>query len=466
MSDLPIPRSFRAELRAMVQLALPIVVVQVGIQMMGVVDTVMVGRLTARDLAGVALGNMYFFAVCVFGMGVLMALDPIVAQAVGARDKPAIARGMQRAFLLAVVLSILSSLLLLTAAPVMRLFRQPVDVVPIAAQYAWVMIPGLLPFYAFIVLRQALQAMHRVRPIVITIIGANIANVWFNWVLIFGNLGFPSLGTVGAAWATSLSRALMAGALLAICWRELRQYLLPIRHDTLAGRPIWRMLRLGAPIGAQMQLEFGVFGLVALLMGWLGTAEMAAHQVAINLASVTFMVPLGVSAAAAVLVGQAVGRGDQVEARRAGWAALLLGGAFMLITAALMLWIPDGFAALYTTQTAVAAIAATLIPLAGVFQVFDGLQVVAIGVLRGVGDTRAPLIINILGFWLIGLPVSLYLGFVAQRGPEGLWWGLVVGLAVVAVILLVRVRSRLARDLRRLVIDDHASDELMAELTA
>jgi MATE family multidrug resistance protein len=181
---------------------------------------------------------------------------------------------------------------------------------------------------------------------------------------------------------------------------------------------------------------------------------MAAHQVALNLASVTFMVPLGVSAAAAVLVGQAVGRGDAVEARRGAWSALLLGAGFMAVSGAMMLSIPALFAELYTTQTAVAALAAVLIPLAGLFQIFDGLQVVAIGVLRGIGDTRGPMLINVLGFWLVGIPTSFYLGFRLDGGPRGLWWGLVVGLGIVALVLLLRVRSRFAGDLRRVVIDD------------
>jgi MATE family multidrug resistance protein len=447
-------RSFTAELGATFRLALPIVVVQVGMQIMGAVDTIMVGRVSASDLAGVALGNMYFFGVSIFGMGVLMALDPIVAQAVGARDEPAIARGVQRGFVLAGLLTVLACLLLLPAEPVFRALRQPADVVPIAAGYALVMIPGVLGFYGFVVIRQTLQAMRRLRPIVLTIVVANLANVFFNWTFIFGHLGVPRMGAVGSAWATSLSRTLMMLMLLALGWRELRAYVRPWRADSLAWTPIWRMVRLGVPIGTQFQLEFGAFGVVALLMGWLGTVEMAAHQVALNLASVTFMVPLGVSAAAAVLVGQAVGRGDAVEARRGAWSALLLGAGFMAVSGAMMLSIPALFAELYTTQTAVAALAAVLIPLAGLFQIFDGLQVVAIGVLRGIGDTRGPMLINVLGFWLVGIPTSFYLGFRLDGGPRGLWWGLVVGLGIVALVLLLRVRSRFAGDLRRVVIDD------------
>jgi MATE family multidrug resistance protein len=194
--------------------------------------------------------------------------------------------------------------------------------------------------------------------------------------------------------------------------------------------------------------------MVAILMGVLGPIEVAAHHVALNMAALTFMVPLGISAAATVLVGHAVGRADPEDARGASKAALVLGVGFMATMAIVMLGVPAVLARAYTTDTTVIALAATLIPIAGVFQIFDGLQVVSIGILRGVGDTRTPLIVNLLGFWLIGLPVSLWLAFRVGLGPQGLWWGLVAGLAAVATALLVRVRVRLGQEMRRLVIDE------------
>jgi len=213
------------------------------------------------------------------------------------------------------------------------------------------------------------------------------------------------------------------------------------------------MVRLGVPIGAQHVLEFGAFALVALMMGWMGTHQMAGHQVAINLAALTFMVPLGVGDAASVLVGQAVGRGDPEGTRGAARAAFACGITFMTVTAAIFLALPDQLARLYSQDLAVVSVAVTLIPLAGVFQVFDGTQVVAGGVLRGLGDTRAPMVANLLGYWVVGIPVSMYLGFHAGMGPAGLWWGLVLGLGLVGTSLLLRVRSRLARRQPRVIID-------------
>jgi len=214
------------------------------------------------------------------------------------------------------------------------------------------------------------------------------------------------------------------------------------------------MVRLGAPIGIQVALEFGTFAVIALLMGRLGTVQVAAHQVAINIASFTFMVPLGISQAAAVLVGRSVGAGDAPRARRGAVASLGAGVAFMTLSATTFLLVPNLLARAYSSDVAVVALATVLIPIAGVFQVFDGLQVVSIGCLRGVGDTRAPMLVNVLGFWLLGMPVSLWLCFRAGLGAPGLWWGLVVGLAAVAVFLIARVRVRLSRSLDRLVIDE------------
>lgn len=438
----------------LLRLALPVVVVQVGLMVMGVVDSIMVGRISAAALAGVALGNVFFFACAIFGAGVLTALDPIVAQAVGARDDLAISLALQRAFLLSLALTVPTSLLLMCVEPVLRLLQQPLDVIPIASGYVWREIPGVLPFFAFGVLRQSLQAMGRLRAIVYTIVLANALNAGLNWVLIYGHLGAPPIGALGSAWSTTISRWAMTIGLALLAWPWLREHLRPFRREMLATRAIGRMLVLGAPIGAQMQLEFGVFGAIGLLMGRLGTVPVAAHQIALNLASLTFMVPLGISGAAAVLVGRAVGRGDATAARRAAGAALLVGVGFMALTALLFRIAPEALARVYTDETAVVALAAALLPIAGVFQVFDGIQVVSIGALRGIGDTRTPFIMNLIGFWAIGLPVSLMLGFRTALGARGLWWGLVVGLVIVGLGLLARLRVRLGRELARIRIDD------------
>lgn len=437
----------------MLRLAIPLVVAQIGMMAMGVVDTVMVGRVSAPALAAVALGNVYMFAMSSFGMGTLMALDPVVAQAVGARDELGIRRGLQRGILLAVALAVPSSLLLLPAEPLLKLLHQQPEVVPDAARYAMVQTLGILPFYLFIVFRQTLQAMHRAAPVVAVIIFANLANAGLNWMFVYGHLGFPAGGAVGSSWATAASRWIMALGLLLAGWREIRPRLSHWPPEVFSARPLGRLVALGAPIGVQNQLEFGIFGVVGLLMGSIGVTAIAGHQVALNLAAFTFMVPLGVAGAAAVLVGNAVGRADVREARRAASAGLVIGLAFMATSTGAMVAAPSWIARAYTNQPEVIAVAAALIPLAGVFQVFDGLQVVSIGILRGLADTRAPMWINVVGFWLVGLPVSAWLGFKTNLGPRGLWWGLVLGLAAVALILLARVRTRFAGAIERVTID-------------
>ena len=446
----------RAELRALYALALPIVVVQVGIMFMGVVDTIMVGHLSAAALAAVAAGNMYFYAVAIFGMGTLMALDPIVAQAVGARDQPAIARAVQRGLIIAAMLTLWVAFALLFAGPVLRWLRQPAEIVPMAAVFSRALIPGIFPLLAFVVFRQSLQAMAIMRPIMIAMVMSNLVNAALNWVLIYGHFGAPALGVAGSAWATTISRWMLLAMLLAFSRRELVPYVRHWHADSFALAPLTRMLHIGAPIGLHHILEYGAFGAVMMVMGALGTTQIASHQVAINLASLTFMVPLGISQAGGVLVGTAIGRGDNAAARHAAGAAMLLGVGFMFLTAIVMLAAPNLLAVIYTSDAAVLALSASLIQVAGVFQVFDGLQVVGSGVLRGVGDTRVPMIAGLLGFWVFGMPVSLYLGLRTPLGAVGLWWGLVIGLAVVGVFLLYRAYHHLGRDHTRIVVDQVA----------
>jgi len=307
------------------------------------------------------------------------------------------------------------------------------------------------------VLRQSLQAMAHVRSIVVTVVAANLVNVVLNWILVFGRLGVAPHGAIGSAWGTSLSRWFMLGMLLAVAWPELRPALRPFRREALALPPLMRFLRVGAPIGAQQWLEFGVFGAAGLLMGLLGTIAVASHQVALQLSALTFMIPVGIAQATSVVVGRAVGRGDPPGARRAVGAGLVTVTAFMSMTAILFLTLPAPLARVFSDDPTVVAAAATLLPIAGVFQVFDGLQVAGAGALRGVGDTRVPMLINLVGFWLIGLPVCVALGFGAELGPRGIWWGLAAGIGIVAVTLVARIRRRFGRELRRLVIDEEAA---------
>ena len=447
-----IPR--RDDLRRTLRLAAPVAFVQVGVMTMGVVDIMMVGHYSGVALAAVALGNLYFFGAIIFGWGVVMALDPVIAQAVGAGDDLGVSRGLQRGLILAVGLTILATAVVLPVETILRWLGQPPDVIPAAALFARISIPGIFPLFAFLVLRQTLQAQHRMRPVVLTIIVANLVNAGLDWALIFGHLGFSRGGVGGAAWATTFSRWFMGLTMLGAGWGVFRPHVRLFQFRGFQLAPLWRMLALGGPVGIHLQIEYSAFAVVGLLMGWLGTEQLAGHQVALNLAALSFTVPLGIGAAAAVLVGNAIGRNDPAGARRHAGAALAGGAAFMTLSALAFITIPTQLAALYTTQAGVLMMAARLIPVAGIFQVFDGLQVVAGGVLRGAGDTRVPMVIGLVAFWIVMMPLCYFLGFHTSLGAVGLWYGLVVGLGAVAILLLLRIHHRFGRDLQRLNLEE------------
>lgn len=448
-------RPSAAELREMVRLAWPIVLAQVGIMLLGVVDTAMVGRVGADAVAAVALGHIYWVNVSVPGIGLLMALDPIVAQAFGARDGRGMALGVQRGIVIATALTVPTTLLLMPGESLLGLLRQPATVVPLAANWARWNAVGVLPFYLFVACRQSLQAMAHTRAIVVAIVGGNGLNVVLNWILIYGHLGAPPLGVVGSAISTAIGRWTMLGLLLWFGRRHLRPQLQPWLRDTLRLRALARMLGVGVPVAAQQWLEVGVFAAGAVAIGWIGVTPLAAHEVAINLVGLTFMVPTGVAAAAAALVGRAIGRGDVAAARRGGVAAIGVGLAFMATTALIFVAAPGALARIFLDDQEAIAIATSLIVIAGAFQVFDGIQGVCQGVLRGTADTRIPMLIHLGGFWGIGAPLGLVLAFAAGMGPRGVWFGYLTSLAVVAAALLARVRWRLSRGVARLQLDEH-----------
>ncbi|MCU0866098.1 MAG: MATE family efflux transporter [Planctomycetes bacterium] len=459
-------RSFVDELRQLLRLGLPIALVQLGMTALNFVDLAMLGHHDEASLPAMALGNTLAWGAMVFCMGAVTAIDPLLSQAVGARDRDAVPRLLGRGLMLAVLLALPAAALLLPAATWLEWCQQPPALIPAAANYARLQALAVLPFLWYSVLRSFLSAHARIWPQLLTIVAGNLANAFLDWVLIFGKFGAPAMGATGAALATVFCRWLMLFGLLWFGWRDLGPPLrelrsAAVRSAAFALQPLWRLLRLGAPIGAQFLLEMGVFGATALLIGNLdakaGTAgtgpSLAGHQIALQLASLSFMVPLGLGIAASVRVGWAIGRGDHAAVRRATTAALWAGAVVMSGFMLLFLLAPRALAGLMTAQPEHLAMAALLIPIAGVFQIGDGIQVVAIGCLRGLGDVRSPMLANVLGFWVIGLPLGCWLAFDRQAGPAGFWWGLVVGLFVVAAGLLVVLRLHLRRQQQRLVVE-------------
>ena len=429
--------ALRAELPLMARLAAPVVIAELGWTAMGVVDIAMVGRLGPASIGAVGVGSILFFAVAVFGIGALLGLDPLVAQAFGARRFDDCQRWLVHGVGLSLLLSV--PLTAFVAILIGALDRWGLDpgVQDLAGPYLWKVLWSMLPLLLYTTFRRYLQAIGLVTPVMTALVTANLVNVGVNWLLIFGNLGAPQLGVDGAAWATCISRIYLAVFLFVtiLCNDRRRGGVrkIPLR---LERKRLARLATLGLPAAVQVTLEVGVFAVVTLLAGQLEPVDLAAHQVVLNIASVTFMVPLGIGSAGAVRVGHAIGRCDTVGAQRAGWSALTLGGGFMTAAAIVFVMEPRALLSLFTLDAAVVQSGVALLLVAALFQLFDGLQGVATGVLRGLGDTRTPMLWNLGGHWVVGLPVGYLLAFVLGWGVVGLWIGLSIGLTVVGVVLV------------------------------
>ncbi len=431
-------RALARELPPLARLAGPVVASEVGWMAMWLADTIIVGRLGAEAIGAVSIGGSIFFAVAIFGLGMLLGLDYVVASAFGAGRVRDAHHALVDGLWLAVALALTLTALLHVIAPLLPLTTiQPavlVDGIPYLRASTW----SLLPLLLFTALRRYLQALGLVQPILITIVTANVVNVLACWMLVFGNLGAPALGPAGSGWATTASRIYMFACLaLFVIVRERRRPT-GLWHTSLA--PAWERLRtlvrLGFPAAMQITAEVGVFSVVTGLAAGFEPAVLAAHQIALNSAAFTFMVPLGLSSAAAVRVGHAIGRGDRAAARRAGWTALVLGLAFMSTAALAFVAVPTAILRIFTADPTVLASGVGLLLIAGAFQLFDGTQVVLTGALRGLGDTRTPMLANLVGYWLVGLPLGWTLCFRRDAGVPGLWIGLCAGLVIVALTLL------------------------------
>ncbi len=423
----------------MIRLALPVVVAELGWITMGIVDTVMVGPLGPAALGAVGTGSTMFIALAVLGMGTLLALDTVVAQAFGAGAIAECHRwliaGLELAAGLSVVLVLLGRLgvALLPGAglhPAVIVLLQP---------YLGALLWSMPPILGFTVFRRYLQAMHVVRPVMVALVSANLINAAVNWILVYGHLGMPALGVVGSAYATLAARLYLAVFLGGVLVSRERQNPSGF-HDVpwiLEWARMGRLMRLGAPAALQVALEIGVFAMAGALAARIGPDALAANQIVLNLAGFVFMVPFGLGSAAAVRVGHAVGRRDAMRARQAGWVALTLAVGFSLAMSAIFIVVPGPLLRIFTSDHTVITTSALVLLIYACAQPFDACQTVATGALRGLGDTRLPMVVNLLGHWGIGLPLACLLCFTRGWGVAGLWTGLGVSLVLVGVTLTV-----------------------------
>lgn len=446
--------SYPLEIRHTLRLAAPVIASQLGLMSMGFVDTLMVGRLGVEALAGVALGNTIFFVLFIMAMGVVLAVSPMVSQAHGANEPDAIERSVKEGLHMGLALYIVPFLVMWNSEPLLLFIGQEPGTVVLTSGYLRAIAWGMLPFLWFVALRSLVEGVSRPLPVtLITFLGLGL-NVVANYALMFGRWGFPELGLVGTGWASTIVYWTMFGviALYTRVSSEFRIY----KIFAGLGRVDWttfkEVFRVGWPIGISHGVEAGLFSITALTMGVLGTVSLAAHQVAIQCAAYTFMVPMGIGIAASVRVGQSVGRQDLVGAQRAGYVALGLATLFMCCTAVVFWLAPRFLVGLYLDTSLpdnleVVELAVVLLGIAAVFQVFDGVQVAALGALRGLKDTRVPMIIGFCSYWLVGLTVGMTLAFWLDKGAIGLWWGLVLGLAAAAILLSWRFVQNTNRSL-------------------
>jgi multidrug resistance protein, MATE family len=440
MAQVAAQPEWRRELRAMIALAVPVVLSELGWMLQGIVDTIMVGRLGPEAIGAVAIGNAVYYVPSLFGIGLLLGLDTLVSHAYGRSDHDACHDWLAQGVYLACIVSPPLMMLLAASSLVFGHVGIDVHVAGPAGSYLRVLIWGTLPLLLYGAARRYLQGVGQVRVVTVTFVLANLLNWLGNWVLIYGRLGAPAMGVRGSALSTVIARVAMAAALIGFAWRYERSRGHPLfaRWASPSWPRIKQLARLGAPAAGQIVAEVGAWNLATFSAGFLTPVELATHTIALNYASLTYMVPLGVSAAAAVSVGHALGAGDRAKARRAGWLALGLGTAFMLLAGVVLFTVPRPLIALYTTDPRVMAVGPTLLLIAAAFQVFDGIQTVSTGALRGLGETRVPMIANLVGYWIMGLPLGFVLCFVLKEGVFGLWIGLTVALVVIASALLHR----------------------------
>lgn len=424
------------EVRTLLKLAWPVILGQVGLMSMGLVDMVLVGRLGPEPLAALGIGNALGFGTLLVGLGAAHGIDPLVTQAYGAGRPGEAVQALVRGTVMMAFVAAAVTLVHLYAGPLLTWMGQPKELIPTAATYTQILAPSVPLILAFALLRQFLQGSGQMQPAMWAIVIGNGVNLIADYLLIEGNWGAPALGVPGAGWSTSIVRMAMLICLTAFAWPELKRAW-PGTEGLISAQSVWNVSWIALPVGAQLALEVWAFTSVTLMSGWIGSLEVAAHQSALSLASTSFMVPLGLSAAASTRVGNLVGAGKSWT--RAAVTTQVLACGIMGLAALIFVLFPEPLVRIFLHEPEAIALAASLIPVAAIFQLFDGLQVTSFGILRGLGDTRKPMLANVVGYWLWGLPLGYVLTFHLGWGLQGLWFGLVVALGTVSLMLGARL---------------------------
>ena len=434
----PAGLSCARELRTLGGLATPFMAAQVGMMALGVVEVLIAGRAGTNVLAAVSLGNAWTHGTGLAAMGIVLGADPIISQGYGAGDTRGVALTFQRGIILSLFLGALLAVAWLFTAPVLRLTGQDPNLAADAARFVAVQAPSAFGLLLFTVNRQYLAGRGLVAPAFWVMVVVNLINLGVTWWLVLGGAGLPALGALGAGLGGAISRVLMAGLLLVVTFAFglHRVAWIPWGRKILALAPLWQILRLGLPIGLQFGLEVWAFQLTTLMAGRLGAVPLGAHTIVFSLASFSFMFPLGISMAASVRVGNLVGAGQLQAARRSALVALAMGAGVMSLFAFIFYFFRWQLPAIYGADPQVTAAAASILPIAAGFQMLDGTQVVASGILRGLGRTRPAAVANFVGYYLLALPLGWLMGLRHGQSLAGLWWGLAIGLAVVASGLL------------------------------
>jgi MATE family multidrug resistance protein len=434
----------RREMPPLLRLAVPIVMGEVGWMSMNFVDIAMIGRVGPTALAAVSLGSAVFVVFAIVGEGMLLGTDSIISQDFGAGRVPECFRTLWAGAQLALPVGLLCALLVAASGWLLAPMGIAPEIVRQAIPFLYAMACGLPALMGFVAMRVFLQGTHRVKVVAFAMVSANIINFVGNYALIYGHFGLPALGATGSGLSTTLSRCYMVCVLFSyMAWRNRREHwhLLHYAGEFYFER-IVRIVRLGAPAATQIALEVGVFSASTLAAGRLGAVAVSGHQIALIMASLTFMVPLGVAQATSVRVGNAIGRRDAEAANVSGWSGVALSASFMSCSAVVLWTLPLPIVHIFSYDPEIAKVGVSLLAIAAVFQFFDGVQVTAIGALRGSGNTRIAMITDFVGWWLIGLPLGTWLCFGRGWGVRGLWFGLSGGLISIGCVLAVAWRRR------------------------